>query len=74
MKQLHMLAYSLVVVGALNWGFIAFFNFNLVGTVFGAGTLWERVVYGLVGLGGIYLVATHWEDCKTCRMIMKKGK
>jgi uncharacterized membrane protein YuzA (DUF378 family) len=57
-KALNMLAATLVIVGALNWGLVALGEFDLVATVFGlefgetnAAT---RVVYGLVGLAGLY--------------------
>lgn len=46
----------LVVVGAINWGLIGFFNFDLVATIFGNMTLITRVIYGLVGLSGLYLL------------------
>lgn len=68
MKALHMVVFTLVLVGALNWGLIAFFNFNLVSVIFGAGTMLERVVYALVGLSAVYIAATHKADCRICKM------
>lgn len=58
MKKLDVLATLLVVVGALNWGLVAVAHFDLVATVFGmkfgeTSTL-SSVVYGLVGLAGVY--------------------
>lgn len=46
------------IVGALNWGLIGLFNFNLVDAIFGGGSAEEtstisRVVYSLVGLAGL---------------------
>ncbi len=66
MKGLHYVSFLLVVVGALNWGLIAFFNFNLVSTIFGAGTVLEKIVYAAVGVSAVFLFATHKGDCKTC--------
>ena len=43
----------LVIVGALNWGLIGFFEFNLVDTIFGVGSMVSRVIYALVGLAGL---------------------
>lgn len=43
-----------MAVGALNWGLIGFFDFNLVAAIFGAGSLLSRIVYCLVGLSGIW--------------------
>lgn len=46
----------LVVVGALNWGLVGFFKYNLVDKVFGAGSSGARVVYCVVGLAAVYSV------------------
>ncbi|QRG68141.1 DUF378 domain-containing protein [Brevibacillus choshinensis] len=51
------LALLLVIIGALNWGFIGLLQFDLIATLFGgAGTLMSRIVYTLVGLAGIYAI------------------
>jgi uncharacterized membrane protein YuzA (DUF378 family) len=58
MKSLNALAASLVIIGALNWGLVAIAEFDLVawlfGEEFGTTNLASRVVYGLVGLAGVY--------------------
>lgn len=46
------------IIGAINWGLIGFFNFNLVDAIFGGGareetSTFSRVVYALVGLAGL---------------------
>ncbi len=48
------IAAILVVVGAINWG-LAVFDFNLVATLFGVGTL-AKVIYALVGLSGLWML------------------
>ena len=48
------LALALVVIGALNWGLIGIFGFNRVSWIFGSVTVLSRLVYILVGLGGIW--------------------
>ena len=50
MKMLEIIAIVLVVVGALNWGLIGLFGFDLVATIFGDMSLLSRVVYSLVGI------------------------
>jgi uncharacterized protein len=50
------IAWILVVIGALNWGLIGFFNFDLVATVFGAGSMMSNIVYDLVGLSAVLLI------------------
>ena len=39
MKILNYIVLTLVIVGALNWLLIGLFNFNLVDTLFGAGSI-----------------------------------
>lgn len=65
MKALHMVAFTLVIVGAVNWGLVGLFNFNLVTTLLGGVGL-ETVAYVLVGVSGVYFAATHMGDCKVC--------
>lgn len=66
MKGLHMVTFLLVSVGALNWGLVGLFNFNLVTALFGSLPALERIIYVLVGVSGVYLIAQHKGDCKTC--------
>lgn len=47
----------LVIVGAINWGLIGFFGFDLVSFLFGNMTWLSRIIYGLVGLSGVYLIS-----------------
>lgn len=45
----------IVLIGAINWGLIGFFGFDLVSFLFGNMSWLSRIVYGLVGLSGLYL-------------------
>lgn len=47
--------FVLVVVGAINWGLVGFFHFNVVEVVFGSMPVVVNVVYDLVGLAGVYV-------------------
>jgi uncharacterized membrane protein YuzA (DUF378 family) len=53
-KPVDVVAYVLIIVGALNWGLVGFFNFNLVAWLFGEMSTISRIIYALVGLAGIY--------------------
>ncbi len=66
MKALHMVAFTLLIVGGLNWGLWALFGFNLVNTVVGSMPMVEKLVYILVGVSAVYIAATHMSDCKVC--------
>jgi uncharacterized membrane protein YuzA (DUF378 family) len=61
MRKLDVAALILVIVGALNWGLVALGEFDLVakifGLEFGETNAITRVVYGLVGLSGIWVAA-----------------
>ncbi|QQG47609.1 MAG: DUF378 domain-containing protein [Candidatus Woesebacteria bacterium] len=71
MKSLHMVTFAFVIVGALNWGLIGLFGFDLVKAVLGSWPSVQNLVYILVGLSAVYLAMTHMNDCKICSM---KGK
>ena len=66
MKWLHIVSFILVIIGAVNWGLIGLFDFNLVTMLLGNWPAVERLVYVLVGLAGVWLAATHTKDCRTC--------
>lgn len=48
---------ALVLIGALNWGLVGFFNFDLVAAIFGGQAAWgSRIIYAAVGLAGLYML------------------
>ncbi len=53
MSSLHMVAWVLVIVGALNWGLVGLLDFNLVTAIFGGVPWLETLIYILVGLSGV---------------------
>lgn len=55
LNGLDWIALILVIIGALNWGLIGFFKFDLVAAIFGDMSTLSRIVYGLVGLSAIYV-------------------
>ena len=54
MKLLNLITLILLIVGGLNWGLVGLFNFDLVATLFGAGSILARIVYMLVGLSALW--------------------
>ena len=57
------IALLLVVVGALNWGIIGLFGLDLVAFVFGGQmAVISRVIYALVGLGGLWCVSLLFRE------------
>ena len=65
MKAVKMIAYVLVIVGALNWGLVGLFGFDLVATLFGDMSTLSRLVYSLVGVSAVLMLVTKC-GCKTC--------
>ena len=53
MRNFHYLTLALVIIGALNWGLIGFFKFDLVAAIFGDMTILSRIVYSLVGVSAL---------------------
>lgn len=54
MSTLQRTALVFTIIGAINWGLIGFFQFDLVGAIFGgqASTL-SRIIFGIVGIAGL---------------------
>ena len=61
-KALDNTALALAIIGAVNWGLIGFFDFNLVASLFGGMSWLSRIIYGLVGLCGIYLISFYMQN------------
>lgn len=54
MGTLKRIGLSLAIIGAINWGLIGLFQFDLVATLFGGQSAFlSRVIYALVGIGGL---------------------
>lgn len=57
MRILNVIAYILVIVGALNWGLFGFFDFNLVSSIFnGARTAGSVITYAIIALAALWLI------------------
>ena len=73
MKIVHMVAFLLATVGALNWGLVGLgwlvgngADWNVVHILLGSSMQLEAAVYVLVGLSAVWLVVMHKKDCKMC--------
>ena len=59
MRIANIIAYILVIVGAVNWGLFGLFNFNLVSTVFaGARTIGSIIVYSIIAAAALWLIVS----------------
>ena len=63
MNTLQKICLVLTIIGALNWGMIGLFQFNLVEAIFGgADEMLPRIIYTLVGIAGIINVGLLFKD------------
>lgn len=56
MKVIDTIALILIIIGAINWGLVGIFNFNLVDAIFGAMSVISRIIYILVGISGLWAI------------------
>ena len=61
MYILKIIAYILVLIGALNWGFVGLFDFDLVEFIFGDMSILTRIVYTFVGFSALILLIINKE-------------
>ncbi|MEG0829213.1 MAG: DUF378 domain-containing protein [Anaerovoracaceae bacterium] len=52
------LTLALIIIGALNWGLVGFFKYNLVTSIFGPNLeIVSRIIFAFVGLAGLYAIS-----------------
>lgn len=59
LNTIDQIAYTLTIIGGINWGLIGAFDFNLVAAIFGDMSPLSRIIYVLVGLSALYLIYTR---------------
>ena len=62
MKIIDKIALVLIIIGAINWGLIGFFKFDLVATIFGEMSVISRIVYALVGVSGLWGIKLLFDE------------
>jgi len=65
MKGIDIASWLLLVIGGINWGLVGFFDFNLVGAIFGYMSIVSRIIYAAVGVAALY-------ELFTLRMIQER--
>ncbi len=61
-KYIDYTALTIAIIGAVNWGLIGLFRFDLVAFIFGDMSWLSRIVYALVGLCGLYLITFYMNN------------
>ena len=64
METLQKTCLVLTIIGAINWGLIGLLDFNLVATLFGDGSIFEKIIYILVGIAGIVNIGILFNHIK----------
>ena len=62
MKIVDKIALVLIIIGAINWGLVGIFNFNLVDAIFGTMSIISRLIYALVGISGLWGIKLLFDD------------
>ena len=58
---LDIVALILIIIGAINWGLIGFFRFDLIASLFGQLSAISRIIYAIVSIAGIYSLILFWK-------------
>lgn len=62
MKTVQKICLVLTIIGAVNWGLIGLFDFNLVSTLFKGGTALQNIIYVIVGICGLINIGILFAD------------
>ena len=65
MNILQKISLILTIIGAINWGLIGLFNFNLVDSLFGVDSFLSMLIYILVGIAGLIKIMLLFIDLDT---------
>lgn len=55
----------ITIIGAVNWGLVGLFDFNLVDMIFGVGSILSRIIYTLVGVSGLINIGILFNHIET---------
>ncbi len=72
MNIIQKTALVLTIVGALNWGLVGLFDFDLVAALFGDMSVFTRVLYVLIGLAALINVALFFVDLNHSRDVKER--
>ena len=64
MESVHKVCLVFTLIGAINWGLIGFFDFNLVEALFMDNNVITRIVYSIVGICGLINIGLLFTEYK----------
>lgn len=63
MNTIDNIALTLVIIGAINWGSIGLFGFDIVGALFGGQqAVLSRIIFAIVGIAGLWSIGILFKD------------
>lgn len=72
MNIVQKIALTFTIIGAINWGLVGIFNFNLVDYLFKSGSVVTRIIYTIVAIAGLINIIIYFIDLDTPKVIKEK--
>ena len=72
MNIVQKIALTFTIIGAINWGLVGLFEFNLVDYIFGNGSVLSRIIYTVVAIAGLINIIIYFIDLDTPRVIKER--
>ena len=72
MNIVQKIALTFTIIGAINWGLVGLFEFNLVEYIFGVGSVVSRIIYTVVAICGLINIIIYFIDLDTPRVIKER--
>ena len=72
MNIVQKIALTFTIIGAINWGLVGLFDFNLVDYLFGVGSVVSRIIYTVVAISGLINIIIYFIDLDTPRVIKER--
>ena len=69
MNIIQKIALTFTIIGAINWGLVGIFDFNLVDYIFGVQSVMSRIIYIVVAISGLINVVLYFVDLDNPRVI-----
>jgi len=66
------LTLALIIIGAINWGLVGLFRYDLISSIFGINLMMiSRIIFVLVGIAGLYAITFFWDRKRERRISMQ---
>ena len=72
MNIVQKIALTFTIIGAINWGLVGIFNYNLVDSLFDEGSVLSRIIYTVVAISGLINIIIYFIDLDTPRVIKER--